>query len=948
MGEKAGAIVAGVVLGAATGGLGAVAYAGFAGAGFASVTTSAILSGAAMGAIGGGLNAAAAVLTSRQSSSADLGLLTRDRTVNVRQPLAPRRIIYGRVRVGGPIVYVESTDNNATLHFIVALASHEVDAIETVWFDDEALTLDGTGAVTAPERYVGKATVERFTGAPGQAAAAKLVEASDDKWTAAHRGDGVAYLYVRLTWDPNVWSGIPNVTAIVRGAKVLDPRTGTTAWSRNAALCIRDYLTRSTRAGGVGATAAELDTTAWNAAANVCDEAVALAAGGTEARYTLDGTVELTASNTPRQTLERMLTACAGSLVYAGGRWRLLPGVWRTPTVTLTEDDLRAQLSVQTAISRRNRFNALKGTFVDPASNWQATDYPPVLGATTNDAGERVWREKELAYTTSATAAQRLARIDLRRAVAGAMTVQFPAKLTAMRLQTGDVVQLTITRLGWSAKAFEVVEWRLAVYQDGDAPALGVDLVLRETVSTIYDWTSTDEAAFQPAPRTTLPSAFAVPAPGAPAVAEELYETRAGAGVGSRLVVTWGAVADAFVQDYAVRFRAVGAATWTVLAVVRDTRQTIDDLATGSYEVQVRAVNVLGTVSAWSATTVREVVGLAARPADVTNLSLTVRLSQAHLRWDRHPDLDVRIGGRIRIRHSTLTSGATWEGSTELLPGNEPGVAGSSSAATVPLLAGTYLLKAEDSAGNTSATAAAVSTTAPDLFAYSTPATVNEHPSFAGTKTNCTVSAGVLTLDAGQSSGTYVFANRIDLGAVFACRLSVDVRASVVTAGLTVDSRPGDVDSWDDWDGTVVGVEAGARVEVRTTPDDPAGSPTWSAWAPLVIGDYSARGFEFRIQLTTADTAYQVQVTQASASAAVASRTEDGSAVSGTLADTTVTFGSRFYSAPRIQLTPVGAAAGDYVDLVSRSATQFVFNIRNSAGTRIARTVDWTATGYGR
>jgi len=422
MGGKAGSIIAAVALGAVTGGIGAVVSAGVIGAGIASVTTSAILSGAALGAIGGGLNATASVLTARKASTPDLGSLTRDRTVNVRQPLAARRLIYGRARVGGPIVYVEATDSNATLHLIIALASHEIDAVEAVWFNDEALTLDGAGAVTAPSRYVGKAVIQSFLGAPGQSAAASLIAASAGKWTAAHRGDGIAYLYVRLNWDANVYAGIPNITAVVRGAKVFDPRTSTTAWSRNAALCIRDYLTRTTRAGGVGATESELDATAWNAAATLCDEAVTLAAGGTEARYTLDGTIELSASNSPRQTLERMLTSCAGSLVYAGGRWRLLAGTWRTPTVTLTEDDLRAQFTVQTAISRRNRYNAVKGTFVDPNSNWQATDYPPVVGATTNDAGERVWRERELPFTTSATAAQRLARIDLRRAVAGAMT----------------------------------------------------------------------------------------------------------------------------------------------------------------------------------------------------------------------------------------------------------------------------------------------------------------------------------------------------------------------------------------------------------------------------------------------------------------------------------------------------------------------------------------------
>ena len=55
---------------------------------------------------------------------------------------------------------------------------------------------------------------------------------------------GIAYMYVRLKFDADAFpNGIPVITATVKGKKLYDPRTSTTVWSDNPALCLRDYLT---------------------------------------------------------------------------------------------------------------------------------------------------------------------------------------------------------------------------------------------------------------------------------------------------------------------------------------------------------------------------------------------------------------------------------------------------------------------------------------------------------------------------------------------------------------------------------------------------------------------------------------------------------------------------------------------------------------------------------
>jgi predicted phage tail protein len=156
----------------------------------------------------------------------------------------------------------------------------------------------------------------------------------------------------------------------LRVRRLYDPRDGTTAWSDNPALCIRDYITSGY---GLGEDAAQLDDTLVSAAANVCDE-TDTEAGTT--RYTCNGA--FLTSATPYDMLNDLLTSMGGMLWYAQGKWRMKPAYWTEPVLSLTNDDLRSGLNVSTRHSRRDNFNIVKGTFRGEESNWQVTDYPEV------------------------------------------------------------------------------------------------------------------------------------------------------------------------------------------------------------------------------------------------------------------------------------------------------------------------------------------------------------------------------------------------------------------------------------------------------------------------------------------------------------------------------------------------------------------------------------------
>ena len=65
-------------------------------------------------------------------------------------------------------------------------------------------------------------------------------------WTQDHKLQGTAYVYIRLEFEADAFpNGVPDISCIIKGKKVYDPRSSATAWSDNPALCIRDYLTSS-------------------------------------------------------------------------------------------------------------------------------------------------------------------------------------------------------------------------------------------------------------------------------------------------------------------------------------------------------------------------------------------------------------------------------------------------------------------------------------------------------------------------------------------------------------------------------------------------------------------------------------------------------------------------------------------------------------------------------
>lgn len=806
---------------------------------------------------------------------------TTDNRITVRQAVAVRPMIYGQTRVAGTYLFMMSTEHNSLLHLVIAFAGHEIEDYHEIYANDgNPLLFDVNGdAINGP--YAGRLRVAKYYGTASQVADANLIRATEGGWTHSDTLTGVAYLYVRLHWNATVFQGgIPNITAVLKGKNdIYDPRTATTGYSSNSALCLANYLCDPVYGVPVDY-ATGIDETALIAAANACDETVTLADGTTELRYTTDGA--LLSSAEPQELIGLLLGAMHGRLVYDGETWKIIAGVYQSPTLTFTDDDLRAGPRIQTLTSRRDLFNAIKGTYVGPANFYQKADfipYEPAAYAVLD--GETLWKDAELPLTSSGARAQRIVKIDLQKA-RQQIVARMPCKLSAWRAMAADTIGWTSSRYGWSAKPFEVASCRFAVEDSPGGPILAVDLELRETDPSVYDWLSSESGSYDPAPNTNFPDARTCLPASNLRVSESLYVARDGGGVKCNVRLAWDASPDAFVVSggyYAGFWRAVGSTVWTSLGSTTELVIDWPDAPPGLYDFGLTAVNYRGVASA--TLIVRQSInGLSAAPAAPTGLSVSASGNVLALAtWDRSPELDVTEGGQIVFRHSSLVSGATWADSTTIGQSAFPAGGG---VAVMPLKSGTYMAKYRDCIGQWSPVASFVQRQHSVLqFTSLGGGTLAEHPGFSGTRTDVTASGGNLMLVGDDdfdsvsdvdalplfdfaggviSTGTYAWSAPIDLGAVKRFRLTVTITSQVVDILDDFDSRLGEVDDWASFDGDVTGDEADAVTYARFTDDDPAGTPTWTAWQRIDSAEVEARGVELKTVLMSNDTNCNIHV----------------------------------------------------------------------------------------
>jgi len=768
-------------------------------------------------------------------------------------------VVYGERRVGGVRVFVNADGEH--LDVVLAMADGEVDSVVNIYFNDD-LSTDSQFTSEIAETTV-------HLGADDQSADSVLVSRVAD-WTAEHKLSGVVYIYARLKFDQDVWhGGIPTITADIKGTKVFDPRDSSTAWSDNPALCIRDYLTNDRY--GRGIPSAQIDDTAIISAANFCDEMIEKG-GSSQKRYTCNGVVNV--DDESMTTVRKLLSSCRGMLIFSAGKYKLVIDKVETPSFTFDEDNIIGSWTISMG-SKTSMFNRCKAKIFNKDRSWQddfITIDSPALRELDNDL--MLQREIQLPFTSDEVTARQITTINLNQS-RQQLAVEFNATIKGMRAEVGDVVYITHSTPAWTNKAFRVMEISMMGTSDVKITAVEYD-------ATTYDFgtISTVDAT----PNTNLPDMTIVASPVAPLVSESIYQTLDGSAVKAKASISWTASTANFISHYVLEYKESSETDYLVVTTTQGLTAEILDIAPAIYDFRLKVVNTAGVSSEFSSTH-QEIFALSVKPSALTNFQAQSASSLTILTWDESPDIDVRVGGKIEIRHSSLLSGATWAESVSVNGGII--ISGNATNVALPLLAGTYIARAFDSSGLQS-DISTVTTEAATLQAFSTVGLLQAHPNFNGTHDDTVMVDSKLRLqgqvdidswtdvdslelfDLGQggvdTGGTYYFSSGIDAGTVKTQQLTRTISSIVAQPLDKFDDRTALINTWLDFDGTEDGA-GDCKVFVRHTDDDPSASPTWSVWKPLTVTTYTARGFQFKADLSVSDPIYNINVSELSVTA---------------------------------------------------------------------------------
>lgn len=431
-------------------------------------------------------------------------------------PNTPRKAVMGTTAYPLDLRYHEASGTDQEfIDYIIAVAAHKVASIDEIWFEEKR-AWTASGGVTST--YSGYLTVQTRT--EGTAANAITIN-SGAVWDSDCRLTGCAYVYLRIkrtgntkkTESPLV-QGLPSrITIIGEGALLYDPRLDSTVPGGSGSHRANDQTTWGTYAGaddydnpalqllwfllgwkingklsiGAGVPPERIDLESFITAANICDEDITLATGGTQKRYRTSGTAS--DEDDRMEAINTFLACMNGTLRDNGGKLTLalLKNDLADPVLDFDDGDFLGEFAWdQTGGGLSQGHNIIRGRYVDPSNNslYQLAEYPEV-SLPSPDGIERVMTF-DLPFVEDGRRAQRLAKQVLQRhQFRGQLSAEFSAK--ALGCDVGDIVHVSLEALGFNEKPFRVVSKEIR--PDGRVP-----LTLLEEDELIYQWDKDDRA----------------------------------------------------------------------------------------------------------------------------------------------------------------------------------------------------------------------------------------------------------------------------------------------------------------------------------------------------------------------------------------------------------------------------------------------------------------------
>lgn len=384
------------------------------------------------------------------------------------------------------------------------------------------------------------------------------------------------------------------------------------------------------------------------------------------------------------------------------------------------------------------------------------------------------------------------------------------------------------------------------------------------------------------------------------------------------------------------------------------------------YDIHVRAVdNELGGTSYWNKNNSIVVEGGSTPPGPVETFRTSSVGDSTYLEWE-DPDQDIDVL-YYEVRYYPTIDYQDWD---TMLPVATQ-IPYDSRSYTVPSRAGTYAIKAVDFGALKSTSAVFANATCTcrqnltgglnNLFSTS------EEPDWDGTRTNVVITGTSIILDDSTymsdwttldtvetlegetyaASGSYLF-GETDLGAVYTSTLFAD-------ADLSINARFGFMSGWtnladlNDMSGgaTSDSVSTAILVSYSTEDDASPSEGSFTEYRNFVAADVTARHLKFKLELSSADGYTSPSVNNLSVYGTAPTRSVSGEDVSSGVGVKSLTFSPAFFSLEGISIGAQDMVSGDYYTITSKTREGFSVEFKNSSGTTVDRTFDYTAVGYG-
>ena len=419
--------------------------------------------------------------------------------INKQSNNDPVYVLYGKQRIGGTRVYVESSDNagdlssTSHLNFVLAMCEGEIGTLKQVYFNDTVVWDDADGGTLSANssggftlggyisKYAPTITTNWYPGTTTQTADGALqTSVGSSVWTSAHKLQGVCYFTMILAADGEKYGGqLPTVTMVLEGKKILDVSTlvdgdtssslnsgnYTTGADQNPVDVMYDYLINQVFGKGLehdenGAYLAGKHINLASFQQARLDTNAARSGSG----YKINGFLQ-----TEKQLFDNVgeiLETCNGILLFKDGKYEMhikKPNeqVGIPSSAIFDKDTIIGEINLSLPDKSR-KLNKATGIFNNPATKWN--DDVVIYDNTTyrvEDNGSTLETQED--YTMITDQAQVLDLITQTVNISrDEYSVRFTAAHTALLLRSGDIIEIRHPEFGWGVEPGETqFFWRV-------------------------------------------------------------------------------------------------------------------------------------------------------------------------------------------------------------------------------------------------------------------------------------------------------------------------------------------------------------------------------------------------------------------------------------------------------------------------------------------------------